>query len=264
MVRVSLDKSKRLVASARIDEFLQDEASGLEPGQEVQLLIADSTELGFKAIVDNSHWGVLYSNELFQPISRGQRLTGYIKKIRPDGKIDLSLSLPSHEQVDQVSESIINTLKQHDGFIAITDKTPPETIYSTFKVSKKVYKKAVGALYKQRRIEIETAGNSLTGFQIEEGRLDSIAPSSRSLPTRRRRWASRACVAVSCCNPGTVITEITLPLDHSNSAGERVILRVDLLSEVGLHEQADPEITHWLFRVRNIVPYRSGHVFHGV
>ncbi|MEE8056909.1 MAG: S1-like domain-containing RNA-binding protein [Pseudomonadales bacterium] len=158
MVRVYLDNTNRLAASTRIDDFLKEESSDFKSGQQVQLLIADSTELGYKAIVDNSHWGVLYNNELFQPLTKGQRITGTIKKIRADKKIDLTLSGPGHGQIEQVSERIVNTLKQHDGFMMITDKSPPETIYSVFKVSKKVYKKAVGALYKQRRIDIEKQG----------------------------------------------------------------------------------------------------------
>ncbi len=158
MVRVYLDNTNRLAASTRLDSFLEEESSGFKAGQQVQLLIAESTELGYKAIVENSHWGMLYSNELLQPISKGQRLTGIIKKIRPDKKIDLSLSERGHSQLDEVAEQIITTLKQHDGYMMLTDKSPPEAIYSVFKVSKKVYKKAVGSLYKQRRIVIEKQG----------------------------------------------------------------------------------------------------------
>ena len=158
MVRVYLDNSDRLAASTRLDNFLSEQASGFKPGQQVQLFIAETTELGYKAIVDNSHWGVLYNNELFRPVSKGQQLTGYIRKIRPDKKIDLSLSKPGREQLEQVSEQIVNTLSQHGGYMMITDKTPPQTIYSVFNVSKKVYKKAVGILYKQRRIDIEQHG----------------------------------------------------------------------------------------------------------
>jgi predicted RNA-binding protein (virulence factor B family) len=158
MVRVYLDNTNRLAASTRIDDFLEEEATDFKPGQAVELLIAERTELGYKAIVNNSHWGVLYSNELFQPIEKGQRLNGYIKKIRLDKKIDLSLSQPSHQEMVKVAEQIIAALKQHDGYMMISDKTSPETIYSVFKVSKKIYKKAVGSLYKQRRIVIEKQG----------------------------------------------------------------------------------------------------------
>ena len=158
MVRVYLDNSNRLAASTRLNHFLVEEAEDFQEGQQVPLIIADTTELGYKVIVDNSHWGVLYSNECFQPLSKGQRLVGYIKKIRADKKIDLSLSPPGRSQVGSVAEQIINILKQNNGYMMITDKSPPETIYSVFKVSKKVYKKAIGTLYKQRRIDIEKTG----------------------------------------------------------------------------------------------------------
>lgn len=159
MVGVFLDeKTQRPVASTRIDDFLEDEAEGFVTGQEVELLIADSTELGYKAIVNHTHWGVLYSNELFQSLEKGQRITGYIKKVRDDKKIDLTLSQPGYKKISSISEQIMSTLKQNDGYVMITDKSPPEAIYAVFKVSKKVYKKAVGSLYKQRRIIIEKHG----------------------------------------------------------------------------------------------------------
>jgi len=158
LVRVYLDNSNRLAASTRIDNFLDEDGSQYTTGQEVQLLIADSTELGYKAIVNNSHWGVLYSTELFQSVRKGQKLTGYIKKVRDDKKLDLSLSRSGFGQVEALTETILLTLKQNDGFMMITDKSPQETIYSLFKVSKKVYKKAIGVLYKQKKIAIEKSG----------------------------------------------------------------------------------------------------------
>ncbi|MFA7555456.1 MAG: S1-like domain-containing RNA-binding protein [Spongiibacteraceae bacterium] len=158
MVRVYLDNSNRLAASTRIDDFLEEESDDFVAGQEVDLLITDSTDLGYKAIVDNSHWGVLYSNELFQNISKGQRIRGYIKRIREDRKIDLTLDKPGFERIPGVAEQILATLKEHDGFMLLTDKSSPETIRSLFKVSKKVYKKAIGTLYKQRLIDIEEKG----------------------------------------------------------------------------------------------------------
>ncbi len=158
LVRVYLDNSNRLAASTRIDTFLEEDGSQFKPGQEVQLLIADSTELGYKAIVNSSHWGVLYGSELFQSIRKGQKITGYIRKVRDDKKLDLSLSRIGFGQVEELAEKILETLKKNDGFIMITDKSPPETIYSLFKVSKKVYKKAIGVLYKQKKIDIEKSG----------------------------------------------------------------------------------------------------------
>lgn len=158
LVRVYLDNSNRLAASTRIDTFLEEDGSQFTVGQEVSLLIADSTELGYKAIVNNSHWGVLYNSELFQSVRKGQKITGYIRKVRDDKKLDLSLSRIGFGQVEELTEKIVATLKQNDGFIMITDKSPPETIYALFKVSKKVYKKAIGVLYKQKKIDIEKTG----------------------------------------------------------------------------------------------------------
>ncbi len=158
MVRVYLDNSGRIAASTRLDRFLAEENLSFKAGQSVSLLVADRTELGFKVIVDHTHWGMLYSNELFQNIAKGEAHQGFIKRIRPDKKIDATLYKPGHERVPDIAEQIIATLKQHDGYIMITDKSPPEAIYAIFKVSKKVYKRAVGALYKQRRIVIEDKG----------------------------------------------------------------------------------------------------------
>ena len=158
MVRVYLDNSNRLAASSRIDNYLQDEAPDYKVGQVVDLLIADKTELGFKAIVDNTYWGILYSNELFQPIKKGENITGYVKRVREDNKLDITLTQPGYEKIPGVAEQILDVLKEHDGYLMITDKSSPEAIRSVFKISKKVYKKAVGALYKERRIAIEEKG----------------------------------------------------------------------------------------------------------
>jgi predicted RNA-binding protein (virulence factor B family) len=156
MVRLFLDdQTERIAATTQIDRFLSDEAEGFTPGQEVDLVISDQTSLGYKAIVDHSYWGILYSNELFQTLNKGQRLRGYVKKIRDDKRLDLSLYQPGAGQVAGIAEKIIEKLIEHDGVLMLTDKSPPEAIYSIFKVSKKVYKKAIGTLYKQRRIVIE-------------------------------------------------------------------------------------------------------------
>lgn len=158
MVRVYIDNSDRLAASTRLNNFLEEDGSQFNSGQPVNLLIAEKTDMGYKAIVDNSHWGVLYQSDLYQPILVGQQFSGYIKKVRDDKKLDLTLNKTGFSQVEVVAEKIIERLQQHEGFLMITDKSPPEMIYSIFKVSKKVYKKSVGVLYKQRRISIEDKG----------------------------------------------------------------------------------------------------------
>lgn len=127
-------------------------------GQSVELLIGDRTELGYKAIINNSREGLLYFNEIFQALRRGQHIPGFIKKVREDGKVDLCLQKPGAEKVEEVSGRIIDALEAQGGFIAVDDKSPPEVIYRLFGASKKTFKKAIGALYRQRRILIESDG----------------------------------------------------------------------------------------------------------
>lgn len=159
LVRLFLDENNRIAASMLLDDFIQDEAFYYKDGQPVTLIVADETELGFKAVVDHKYWGILYKNEIFQPLQRGQVLSGFIKKVRPDRKLDLILSQEKYGQkVDNTSEKILAILEKHGGYIGLTDKSPPEMIYDTFAVSKKVFKQAIGGLYKQRRILIEEKG----------------------------------------------------------------------------------------------------------
>lgn len=159
LVRLFLDEDNRIAASMLLDEFIQDQAFYFKEGQAVDLIIADQTELGVKAVINHQYWGVIYKNEIFQSLQKGQKLTGYIKKIRPDNKIDLALNQEKYGQkVDATSEKVLTILEKHGGFIPLTDKSPPEMIYDTFGVSKKVYKQAIGGLYRQRKILIEDSG----------------------------------------------------------------------------------------------------------
>ncbi len=163
LVKVYLDNSNRLAASSRIDKYLKEETTGYTVGQEVDLMVADKTELGFKAIVDSAYWGMLYSNEVFQPLNKGDRISGYVKRVRDDNRLDITLTQQNYKKISGVAGQILEVLKEHDGYLMITDKSSPETIRSVFKISKKVYKKAIGALYKQRRIAIEEKGIRLLG-----------------------------------------------------------------------------------------------------
>jgi len=148
----------RIVASSKIDKFIDDEAPhDFTPQQQVDLIIANSTPLGFKAIINNSHWGVLYNNDVFQQLSFGQSKKGFIKRIRPDGKIDLSLQ-GGKETRDKYSKIILNYLEKKGGFAPVHDKSSPEIIADTFGMSKGAFKKAIGGLYKQRIISIEKDG----------------------------------------------------------------------------------------------------------
>ena len=150
--------SKRLVASAKIEKFLDNTIPDYVIGQEVDLIIINESDLGFNAIVNGNHTGVLYKNEVFQALAKGDRLKGYIKKVREDEKIDLILQKPGYEKVDAISQSILDVLKQNNGYLAVTDKSNPDEIYGLFQISKKTFKKAIGSLYKDRLIVIEEEG----------------------------------------------------------------------------------------------------------
>ncbi|MBW2645902.1 MAG: GntR family transcriptional regulator [Deltaproteobacteria bacterium] len=162
VVFVFLDeKTNRITASSKLDKFLSLQPPDYDEGEEVDLFICDKTDLGYKAVVNNSHWGMVYKNEVFQKLHIGQQLKGYIKKIREDFKIDLSLQSSGYQRVGDISQSILKRIKDLGGRIAVTDKSPPEDIYSLFGVSKKTFKKAIGALYKKRLITIDTNGIKL-------------------------------------------------------------------------------------------------------
>lgn len=159
VVRVYLDEaSGRIAASSKLDKFLDQTPPTYKTGEKVQLLVCDKTDLGFKAIVNGRHWGILFYNEVFQPLERGQKIDGFIKQVRPDGKIDLCLHQPGFEKVTQLTDVILNHIKAQGGFMPVTDKSPPEEIYRLFGVSKKTYKQAIGALYKKRLITFENNG----------------------------------------------------------------------------------------------------------
>lgn len=152
------DIDGRLVASSKIDKFLSDEKPhDFRPQQPVQLIIANSTELGFKAIVDHSHWGVLYSNDVHQRLSFGQSIGGYIKRVRSDNKIDLSLQ-GGKETRDQHAQLIMDYLAEQGGFAPVHDKSDPKLIARLFGMSKGAFKKTVGGLYKRELISIEKDG----------------------------------------------------------------------------------------------------------
>ena len=163
LVYLYLDRSDgRIVASSKIDSFLDDMASDdnphdFRPQQAVDLIIANSTDLGYKAIINHNHWGVLYKNDIFQRLSFGQSIKGYIKAIRPDGKIDLSLQ-GGKEARDKHAEIILSHLKQQNGFSSFHDKSDPKLISQQFGMSKSAFKKTIGGLYKQRIISIEKDG----------------------------------------------------------------------------------------------------------
>lgn len=159
LVYVHLDHvTKRIVASARVDKFLDNVPPVYEFNQEVDLLVADETEIGYKVIINNLHWGLVYHNEIYRRLERGEHLKGYIKEVREDEKINVSLTRLGYEKVEGIAGIILDALKVQNGFLPVHDKSPAEEIYSLFGCSKKSFKQAIGALYKKKLISIEPAG----------------------------------------------------------------------------------------------------------
>ncbi len=150
--------TKRIAASSKIESYLDNLPIDYDEGEEVDLIIVNETDLGYNAIIDNSHLGIIYKNEVFQPLNPGDKISGFIKKIRTDGKIDLSLVKAGYEKISEFADKIIAELKKREGFLPITDKSSPEEIYKIFKFSKKNFKASIGALYKKRIITLEENG----------------------------------------------------------------------------------------------------------
>jgi len=153
-----------------------------KPNQKVTLLIATRTEMGFTATIDGTQEGILYKNEVFQPLKIGQKINGYIKKVRDDGKIDLSLQRPGYKAVDALTANIMYKLRHQKGFLAVTDKSRPEVISDLFGVSKKVFKKAIGNLYKKRLITLEE-----DGIRLKEKRNTSVSTPKKGRKSRVRK-----------------------------------------------------------------------------
>ena len=162
VVAVYLDpKTNRIVASARLRKHLSEDPPMYRDGQAVQLLIASRTPLGYNAIVDDAHMGLLYHNNLATPLAQGQRVNGFVRTIRENGKIDLSLDASGYRRVASLTEQIVQALEAADGRLDFDDDSSPESIRETFGVSKKAFKQALGTLYKQRRIQFERPGIQL-------------------------------------------------------------------------------------------------------
>lgn len=153
-------ESHRLMATAKVERYiapLRGNKGGLH-GDAANCLVWQKTDLGFKVIVDNKYQGLLYDNQIFQPLHTGDRLTAYIDHVRQDGKIDMTLQPTGRQHTLDFAEVLLRYLHENDGFCNLGDKSPSELIYDRFKVSKKAYKKAVGDLYRRRLITISDEG----------------------------------------------------------------------------------------------------------
>ncbi|ADB37858.1 CvfB family protein [Spirosoma linguale] len=159
VVFMYLDEStNRLVASSKVSRFLDEDVRDLQVGDEVQLLAYELTDLGVNVIINNRYKGLVYSNEIFRTVRPGDPLIGYIKNIRDDNRVDVSLQRMGYENVEPNARRILATLKAENGFLPLTDNTSPEVIYETLEMSKKTFKKAIGTLYRERKIVLEEKG----------------------------------------------------------------------------------------------------------
>lgn len=159
LVYIYFDKeSKRIVASSKLDKFLDNVPGNYEPGEQVEVIIAYETEIGYKAIVNNLHWGLFYKNEISQRLLTGEKLTAFISNIRDDEKIDLSLYKPNLDKIDDIASMILKKLEINNGFLPYTDRSNAEDVYKFFMISKKTFKKTIGNLYRRRLIIIESDG----------------------------------------------------------------------------------------------------------
>lgn len=152
------DETDRLVGSNRFRRFLTQEDLTVEEQQEVDLFILGSSDLGIKAAVNEKHEGLIFHSDIFRPVQAGERLKGYVKTIRPDGKIDLALQPEGYAKVEPNAEKILNRLRAANGFLPLHDKSDPALIREQLQMSKKTFKKAIGSLYKQELIELVEGG----------------------------------------------------------------------------------------------------------
>ncbi len=158
IVYLKQDNKNRIIASSKLDHFLDKSPVTFKEGDEVDLLIAEKTQLGNKVIINDKHWGLVHSSEIFQPLIYGKRMKGYIKTLRKDGKIDVVLRKTGRDLIQDLSQSILTKLNKNEGFLPLHDKSSPEDIKQALGESKKNFKIAIGLLYKQGLIKIEDSG----------------------------------------------------------------------------------------------------------
>lgn len=162
IVHIHLDEeSYRIVASAKIERYLSKERPEYKVNDQVSILVWQKTDLGFKVIVDNMYQGLVYDDQIFRELHTGDRLKAYVSAVRPDNKLDIALQKQGREQTLDFAERLHEYLFKHDGYCPFTDKSPADEIYNEFHVSKKVFKRAVGDLYKQRLITLAPDGIEL-------------------------------------------------------------------------------------------------------
>jgi uncharacterized protein len=159
LVYIYLDnESRRIVASAKLDKFLDNVPGNFTVGEQVEIIVAEETEIGYKSVINNLHWGLIYKNEINQKLGIGEKLKAYISNVREDDKIDISLYKPNIDSIEAISLEILKELENHNGYLPYTDKSDAEIIYRIFGISKKNFKKTIGNLYRRRLISLESDG----------------------------------------------------------------------------------------------------------
>lgn len=159
LVMIFTDDRDRIAASARLADFLKPQSDAYQEGEKVRVIIGDRSELGYRVIINHRIWGLLHTADIFAAVKKGDVRDAWVKSLREDQKISVSLAAAGHAaKVDSVSQGILDKLAKEGGFMAVGDKTAPEIIYRLFGVSKKAFKQAIGTLYKQRLILIEDGG----------------------------------------------------------------------------------------------------------
>lgn len=159
VIRACLDhQTHRVIAVSKIESFLEKETSLLEAGQPVELIVYDRTPLGYKVVVEQKYGGMLYHNEVFKPIRMGEKTMGFVKKVREDGKLDLALQQTGYHAIQDAKTQILSQLRDAEGFLPYHDNSSPEEIRNAFQMSKKAFKKALGGLFKENKIDISEEG----------------------------------------------------------------------------------------------------------
>ena len=168
LVYVYIDKaSSRIVGTTRFNKWLDNTPANYERGQQVDILIAERTDLGYKAVINGEHWGLIFHSDVFGKLFIGKQLKAFIAEMREDGKISLSLQRPGVARMDDLSEKVIATLEKKEGFLPLTDKSSPDAIFTEFRTSKGTFKKTIGGLYKAGKITIEKDGIYLVAAKSE-------------------------------------------------------------------------------------------------
>ena len=155
------EDSNRIMASAKVERYLSKELPEYQPGEEVEVMAWQKTDLGYKVIVDNKFGGLVYQKEIFKPLEPGMRMQAFVRQVREDGKIDLTLQKDGLQKVGDFAEILLQYIKDNGGHTSLNDKSAAEDIYDTFGVSKKTFKKAVGDLYKKRLVILVEGGIQL-------------------------------------------------------------------------------------------------------